>query len=110
MIYDYVIIGGGLAGVYCAYKLSPKYKILLIEKEDKLGGRGLMINWHGTDIRLGAGIGSPENSVLIKLMNELNFDYKENKSENGFIDESDGFDQSKFTQQIINKVIIIQKR
>jgi hypothetical protein len=104
MIYDYVIIGGGLAGVYCAYKLSPKYKILLIEKEDKLGGRGLMINWHGTDIRLGAGIGSPENSVLIKLMNELNFDYKENKSENGFIDESDGFDQSKFTQQIINKV------
>jgi len=44
MIYDYVIIGGGLAGVYCAYKLSSRYKILLIEKESQLGGRGLMIN------------------------------------------------------------------
>jgi len=53
MLYDYIIIGGGLAGTYCAYKLSFKYKILLIEKENKLGGRGLMINWHQMDIKLG---------------------------------------------------------
>ena len=103
-MYDYIIIGGGLAGVYCAYKLSVKYKILLIEKESQLGGRGLMINWHQTDIKLGAGIGSPENFTLIKLMKELSFLYKESKGENGFSDLSDRFDQSKFVQQIKDKV------
>lgn len=104
MLYDYIIIGGGLAGVYCAYKLSTKYKILLIEKEDKLGGRGLMINWHQTDIKLGAGIGSPENSVLIKLMKELSFSYKESRGENAFVDLTDRFDQSKFVQKIKDKI------
>lgn len=104
MLYDYIIIGGGLAGTYCAYKLSSKYKILLIEKESKLGGRGLMVNWHGTDIKLGAGIGSPENSTLIKLMNELSFPYNESKGEIGFVDDLDKFDQRQFVQQIINKV------
>jgi hypothetical protein len=104
MIYDYIIIGGGLAGVYCAYKLSSKFKILLIEKESKLGGRGLMINWHQKDIRIGAGIGSPENLTLIKLMKELKFPYVESKGENGFIDDTDKFDQSKFVEQIKNKV------
>jgi len=103
-MYDYIIIGGGLAGVYCAYKLSTKYKILLIEKESQLGGRGLMINWHGTDIKLGAGIGSPENFTLIKLMKELSFSYKESKGENAFVDLSDRFDQSKFVQKIKDKV------
>lgn len=104
MIYDYIIVGGGLAGTYCAYKLSSKYKVLLIEKEDKLGGRGLMINWHGTDIKLGAGIGSPENSTLIKLMKELSFPYNESKGENAFVDDTYKFVQSKFVQQIKNKV------
>lgn len=104
MIYDYVIIGGGLAGTYCAYKLSSKYRILLIEKESKLGGRGLMVNWHGTDIKLGAGIGSPENSTLIKLMNELSFPYNESKGEIGFVDDLDKFDQRQFVQKIKDKV------
>lgn len=104
MLYDYVIIGGGLAGVYCAYKLSSRYKILLIEKDSKLGGRGLMINWHQTDIRLGAGIGAPENSTLIRLMKELSFPYVESKGENGFVDLTDRFDQRQFVQKIKDKV------
>jgi len=104
MLYDYIIIGGGIAGVYCAYKLSSKYKVLLLEKEDKLCGRGLMINWHGMDIKIGAGIGSPENLTLIRLMKELNFLYVESKGENGFVDLDDRFDQSKFTQKIKDKV------
>jgi protoporphyrinogen oxidase len=104
MIYDFVIIGGGIAGVYCAYKLSFKYKILLIEKESYLGGRVLMKKWHGTDIKLGAGIGSPENETLLKLMSELSFPYKEHSGEIGFIDVNDKFDQRKFTQKIKDKI------
>ena len=107
MDYDFIIIGGGIAGVYCAYKLllsSSKYKILLLEKESQLGGRVTMKKWHDVDLKLGAGIGSPENHVLIKLMEELSFPYIKSKSEIGFINSNDKFDQLKFTKQIKDKV------
>jgi len=41
-IYDLVIVGGGISGLYFLYKilkLKPDWKILLLEKEDRLGGR-----------------------------------------------------------------------
>ena len=31
--YDVAIIGGGIAGLYTAYKLSNDYKIILFEKQ-----------------------------------------------------------------------------
>ena len=40
--YDVVIIGGGIAGVYTMFQLKKKYpklKVLLLEKEDRFGGR-----------------------------------------------------------------------
>lgn len=40
--YDVVIIGGGIAGIYSMYNLKKKYpklKVLLLEKEDRFGGR-----------------------------------------------------------------------
>ena len=40
--YDIIILGGGIAGLYSAYKLSkrsPTTKILILEKENVLGGR-----------------------------------------------------------------------
>ena len=40
MIYDIIIVGGGIAGLYTQHKLMHKYKnILLIEKDGRLGGR-----------------------------------------------------------------------
>jgi len=44
--YDVAIIGGGFQGLFLAYKLSKKYKIVLIEKEKYLGGllSGVKIN------------------------------------------------------------------
>lgn len=38
-MYDIIIIGGGIAGLNCAKELSLKNKILLIEKNNYLGGR-----------------------------------------------------------------------
>ena len=38
--YDLVIVGGGISGLFLAYKLSEtNLKILLLEKEKNLGGR-----------------------------------------------------------------------
>ena len=41
-MYDIIVIGGGIAGLYTTYKIhkkSPQTKVLLIEKENRLGGR-----------------------------------------------------------------------
>ena len=37
--YDIVIVGGGISGLYTAYRLQDKFKILLIEKNGYIGGR-----------------------------------------------------------------------
>lgn len=38
-MYDILIIGGGISGLYCALKLSRKYKLLLLDERNYLGGR-----------------------------------------------------------------------
>ena len=37
--YDIIIIGAGISGIYCALELSKKYKVLILEKYDEIGGR-----------------------------------------------------------------------
>lgn len=55
-MYDYVIIGGGIAGLYANYLLNNKYNTLLLEKNSYFGGRAKDIEWHSNIIKLGAGI------------------------------------------------------
>jgi phytoene dehydrogenase-like protein len=56
-MYDYIIIGGGLAGLTINYYLTNKYKTLLLEKNNFIGGRAIEGKFHGEHIKLGAGIG-----------------------------------------------------
>jgi hypothetical protein len=72
--YDYIIIGGGIAGLYSRYLLS-KYNVLLLEKEDYIGGRGIEKKFHDDYIKLGAGIGAPDNKHLLKVLNKLKIKY-----------------------------------
>ena len=40
--YDIIIVGGGISGLYTMYNFKikyPKLKVLLLEKEDRFGGR-----------------------------------------------------------------------
>lgn len=79
-MYDYIIIGGGIAGLYMNALLSKKYKTLLLEKNNYLGGRGIETKFHNNIIKLGAGIAEPQNKHLIKLLNKLKIKYGITKS------------------------------
>lgn len=52
---DYAIIGGGIAGVYCAWRLKKKYgkekQIVLFEYSNRIGGRFLTIKFPGSNLK-----------------------------------------------------------
>jgi NAD(P)-binding Rossmann-like domain len=69
---DHLIVGGGIAGLYAAYDLANSgAKVILIEKSDRLGGRALQQEWHGAQIKLGAGIIRNGDSELLTLLHTL---------------------------------------
>lgn len=76
MIYDIIIIGSGMAGLYSAYnikKMSPDTTFLILEKYKKqwIGGRTSNETFYGTEIVTGAGIGRKKDKLLHKLLDEL---------------------------------------
>ena len=85
MIYDIIIIGSGIAGLYAAYKIkksSPELTYLVLEKNPKrnIGGRANTEQFYGTPIAIGAGIGRKRDKLLKTLLTELGFDINEFKS------------------------------
>jgi hypothetical protein len=82
MLYDVIIVGGGIAGFYTAYKLQTMYKdmtILLLEKQSKkyIGGRTGNATFAGVNVVTGAGIGRKKDKRLIQLCKELHIQYSE---------------------------------
>jgi len=93
-IYDYVIVGAGLSGLYCAYKLIQKGKtnIIILEKNNYLGGRiqsfelptitkikpenlktlGKKLVVNNSYIELGAGVINGNHTKVLNLLKELN--------------------------------------
>jgi hypothetical protein len=78
-----IIVGGGISGLYAAYKLkekNPKEKVLVLEKQHKknAGGRTGNDLFRGTNVVTGAGVGRKKKDVLLrKLLQELNIDTEE---------------------------------
>ena len=52
MIYDYIIIGGGIGGLYANYLLTKNNNCLLLERNEYFGGRAFEMDFHGTFIKL----------------------------------------------------------
>ena len=77
MIYDIIIIGSGMSGLYTAYnikKMSPNTSFLILEKYKRqwIGGRTSNETFYGTEIVTGAGIGRKKKDKLLhKLLDEL---------------------------------------
>lgn len=80
-IYDIIIIGGGIAGLYQAYqhlKKDPNKKILLLEAANRLGGR--IYTYHDntiykSGIEAGAGRFHKGHRKLMNLLKELDLDH-----------------------------------
>lgn len=80
--YDIIIVGAGLSGLYSAYnikKMDPSKKFLILESNKKqyIGGRVGNEDFYGSSIVVGAGVGRKDtDKLLIKLLNELDIDFK----------------------------------
>jgi hypothetical protein len=76
-MYDVIIVGAGMAGLFTAYQIKkrrPSWSILLLEKKGKIGGRADTEMFYGTPIAIGAGIGRlKKDRLLAKWMRELGF-------------------------------------
>ena len=82
--YDYIILGGGIAGLYTIYKLSNQYPnktFLLLEKTDRFGGRVHSVQLHPTNdpgyiLEAGAGRFSQHHTNIQQLIQELGLSSK----------------------------------
>tara|TARA_B100000900_G_scaffold413449_1_gene437472 strand:+ start:108 stop:1538 length:1431 start_codon:yes stop_codon:yes gene_type:complete len=79
--YDIVIIGGGIAGIYSMYNLQktyPKLKVLLLESNDRFGGRVYTYKTKVDNVDYSMDLGAGRlghNHILIKeLLHELNLE------------------------------------
>jgi uncharacterized protein with NAD-binding domain and iron-sulfur cluster len=69
-----MILGGGIAGLYAAYQLlkrNPDRKLIIVEKEKKLGGRVHTYRDKQMTVEAGAGRFSNTHVHLIELLKEL---------------------------------------
>jgi len=87
-----IIVGGGISGLYAAYKLkekNPSEKVLVLEKQSRkyAGGRTGNDLFRGTNIVTGAGVGRKKKDILLRrLLKELDIDVGEFKASHHYAD------------------------
>jgi hypothetical protein len=89
MIYDVVIIGSGISGLYAAYNIKrhdPNLSIIVLEKHKRrwIGGRTSNEPFYGTSIATGAGIGRKRDRLLKRLLHNLGYKTSEFRIEPQF--------------------------
>lgn len=79
MNFDYIILGGGISGLYTAYnilKREPTATLLILEKERMLGGRIQTVKNMYMQVEAGAARFHSNHHLLLQLLNELDLDKK----------------------------------
>jgi hypothetical protein len=76
--YDIIIIGGGISGIYTMYNLKKKYpklKVILLEKDNRFGGRIYTyfkkLNGETYKMDLGAGRIGYHHKLMVDLIKDL---------------------------------------
>ncbi len=85
MEYSTIIIGAGSAGLYYVKKFKPE-NYLILDREDRIGGRIYNKKWNGTQISLGGGVIKPTNKYTLNLCKEYGLETSEFISSYHFID------------------------
>jgi len=74
-VYDYIVVGGGISGLYMTYKLSQTGKhVLLLESSNRLGGRILTEKTKDLQYELGAARISSKHTKMMSLLKELDLE------------------------------------
>lgn len=66
---DICFVGGGIGCLYAAYRLlkkQPNLRIVILERNDRLGGRAHNVQFHGVEIPEGAGVGRFRKDKLLR--------------------------------------------
>ena len=70
--YDYVIVGSGFFGAVCAYELSKKFEVLVIEKRNHIGGNCYTENIDGIQVhKYGAHIFHTSDKEIWDYVNQF---------------------------------------
>tara|TARA_Y100000389_G_scaffold21763_1_gene18694 strand:+ start:6474 stop:7742 length:1269 start_codon:yes stop_codon:yes gene_type:complete len=110
--FDIAIVGGGIAGLYCAYKLSNTFKVALFDDRSYIGGR---IYTHPIGYEVGAARFNNSHRLLMDLINSFELNYTQIPKNIDYIDESgkrinnshEVFDS--MLQKILNKTTVNNK-
>lgn len=79
MIYDYLIVGGGISGLNTALKLKEKYpdaRVHIVERNKRLGGRVYTESIDGHNFDAGAGRFSNTHKRLLKIIKSCDLESK----------------------------------
>lgn len=84
MYFDLIIIGSGIAGLYSAYNIKIKYpelSFIVLEKENRIGGRIGNEEFYGSNITIGAGIARKnKDKLLLDLVKSFNIETYESQA------------------------------
>ena len=89
-IYDYIIIGGGISGLYCAKQLCEKYnnkkRILIIDERNYLGGR--LITHYKPQYEIGGARFHMHHKLLVEMINSYGIEYQKIPSTVDYINKT----------------------
>ncbi len=71
MVYDTIVVGGGITGLVAAYYLSKREKTLLVEKEKRLGGNIRTLRDGNYTFEEGPQTILANNGAVFKLLDDL---------------------------------------
>jgi oxygen-dependent protoporphyrinogen oxidase len=72
MLYDFIIVGGGISGLYAAYELKKKgFNVLLLEKNTVVGGTWNSVQYKTSVYELGPNTILSNSEELIALIEDL---------------------------------------